>query len=534
MVRRPLAVAVAAMLILALHARSEARAAVVPALPRLHAVADPVHGGRIVDRRGRQVILRGVNLNSLGEYWQQTPFSPVIPLQPGDPLVMQTLGFNAVRLVLSWSRVEPQRGVYDDNYLALADSVITRLAAAGIYTIVDMHQDAWGATLAGRPNEVCPAGWRSALGWDGAPAWATLVPDDVPRCTNGIREQSPAVIAAWQAFFANQQGIEDAYSAMWEHVAEHFASAASVAGFDIMNEPNAYEAQGPDLARMYGNATGAIRAGERAAHGFPHLILYEPSVISSGGGFRGVPNKFSTDPNLVYSPHLYPGAFNFGPVTESSFTTARDDAIHLGGDPVVIGEWGTDAVRATRPYDYFLVHQAYQDRYLMSALMWQWRQSCGDPHKSPGLAAGAASVVVKGLWNIDCATNVVGSPRLKLLADLQRGYVRAVAGRLTGMVWDPKGRRLGATGVATKSDPPLLAFYPLAARVRTRGLTHVRILPGPQGTSYVEARPRGGAWRLLVDAAPPTSGARTTSLNQRQQAVLKSATHLAAVARRRH
>ena len=34
-------------------------------LPALHAEPDPVAGGRIVDAEGREVLLRGVNVNAL-------------------------------------------------------------------------------------------------------------------------------------------------------------------------------------------------------------------------------------------------------------------------------------------------------------------------------------------------------------------------------------------------------------------------------------------------------------------------------------
>ncbi|MCC6755005.1 MAG: hypothetical protein IT199_01340, partial [Solirubrobacterales bacterium] len=53
-------------------------------LARLKADPDPNRGGRIVDDRGREIILRGVNVNSLGEYWQGSAKRPTFPLQAGD------------------------------------------------------------------------------------------------------------------------------------------------------------------------------------------------------------------------------------------------------------------------------------------------------------------------------------------------------------------------------------------------------------------------------------------------------------------
>ena len=77
-------------------------------LPRLRAVPDPVKGGHIADSQGREVILRGVNVNSLGEYWKGTDNKPVLPLDRRDPGRIARIGWNTVRLIVSWSKVEPR------------------------------------------------------------------------------------------------------------------------------------------------------------------------------------------------------------------------------------------------------------------------------------------------------------------------------------------------------------------------------------------------------------------------------------------
>src|SRR4051794_5492618 len=56
-----------------------AKASATPTLLPLHAIVGD-HPA-IVDSRDRQVILRGVNLNSLGDYYQDDPKSPpVVPV----------------------------------------------------------------------------------------------------------------------------------------------------------------------------------------------------------------------------------------------------------------------------------------------------------------------------------------------------------------------------------------------------------------------------------------------------------------------
>ena len=157
------------------------------------------------------------------------------------------------------------------------------LARYGIWSIVDFHQDAWGPTLAARPGETCPAGQDPAFGWDGAPGWATL-DGGAPRCDiAGVRELSPAVRAAFIAFWANQPGpggvgIRTRYADMVGHVAARFAHEPAVAGYDLMNEPNAFgppELQG--LSDLYAASVTAVRAAEARRRG-----LLAPRVLRTG------------------------------------------------------------------------------------------------------------------------------------------------------------------------------------------------------------------------------------------------------------
>jgi endoglycosylceramidase len=113
-----------------------------PGLPALHAVPDAAGGGRIVDARGREVLLRGVNVNALADYWKGTRFATTFPLGARDPGRMAAIGWDAVRLLVSWSRVEPAPGRYDERYLGRVAAAAAALRDRGLYTIVDFHQDA--------------------------------------------------------------------------------------------------------------------------------------------------------------------------------------------------------------------------------------------------------------------------------------------------------------------------------------------------------------------------------------------------------
>jgi endoglycosylceramidase len=490
-------------------------------LSPLHAEPDVRSGGRIVDARGREILLRGVNVNALAEYWKGSDFRTVFPLARKDPQRMAAIGWNAVRLLVSWSRIEPRPGVYDRAYLKRVDATVARLAHEGIYSIVDLHQDAWGPSLAARTGETCPVGSGPALGWDGAPAWATL-DGGAARCDPGTREFSPAVQAAWSAFFADAPGpggvgVATRYVRMVGHLARHFARSSAVAGFDLMNEPNALGAEEQAaLSRLYARALVSVRAGERRGKGRRHLVLFEPSVLWSAVG-RGAPPAFRHDRDVVYAPHIYTGGFDGGPIGAGAFATAREEARGFGGAPVLSGEWGSDPDRAGARGDrYFLRHQALQDRFRVSATLWTWRESCGDPHKVGDLRAGRLPEVW-GEFEVNCRTNRVSHPRRALVGELTRGYVRAAPGRLLSARWRP-GVGLSARGRASRGDGPLVAFLPLGVRttggdqdqylpsacltvrrclrIRSRGLHGLRLLRAPGGARYLVARPGGGAWAL--------------------------------------
>lgn len=477
-------------------------------LPALHAEPDPVAGGRIVDAEGRHVLLRGVNVNALAEYWQGNEFPTVFPFGEADAELMAAIGWNCVRLLVSWSLVEPQPGVYDDAYLATVAEAVETLAARGLYAVIDLHQDAWGPTLAAPPTEVCPEGFDLALGWDGAPGWATF-DGGASRCAQaGIRELSPAVLAAFASFWANAEGpggvgIADRYAAMLGHVAEVLSPLPGVAGYDLMNEPNAFgDEQEAALSALYSQWVRSIRTAETAAGSAPRLIFFEPSALWSLIG-NGAPPDFTRDRDVVYAPHIYVGGFDGNPVDRQVFVNARTEAAGFGGAPVLSGEWGADPRRASDPNDpYFLEHQNLQDEYLFSATLWTWRESCGDPHKQADFRAGRVPYVW-GEFEVDCTNNTVTGLREDLIAQLTRAYVRAASGRLLETRYDHASGAFTARGSDAAAGGSFLAFYPSAQHgepaLTTTGLSDVRVTLAPGDNLYISAQHTGGDWTLQTE-----------------------------------
>jgi endoglycosylceramidase len=189
-----------------------------------------VSGTRFIDSYGRQVIFNGINKvnkdpqknyldNDSSEIFNQ----------------FRKWGLNCVRLGVIWAGVEPEPGKYNEKYLDKIEEQVKWAAQNGIYVLLDMHQDLFGASTED----------GSASMGDGAPQWATLT-ENLPHVKGAIWSDayliSPAVQKAFDNFWANSPasdkiGIQDHYAAMWKHVAGRFAGNKAVIGYDIMNEP---------------------------------------------------------------------------------------------------------------------------------------------------------------------------------------------------------------------------------------------------------------------------------------------------------
>ncbi len=383
----------------------------------LHAV----NGDRpaIVDARGRQVTLRGQNVNSLGDYYQADPkLPPVLPVTAKDWARMQSHGFNVVRLLVSWSRLEPKRGTINRAYLRRIHRAIDAARARGIYTVIDLHQDAWGKYIASPPDVVCPAGKEPAIGWDGAPKWATIT-DGAETCRGGSREDSAAVQAAFDNFYADRDGIQTALVNTWGRVAREFAGDPAVAGYDLFNEPNPGTLADATerLATYYSSAIDAIRGAERARKARPAMIFFETTVYGVA-----VEPGFTTDTNLVFEGH------NYGEATEGIFDyfQSRADAY---GTPLWIGEYGWFSEPNVTKAN--LGRFSAKADALLSAgeAWWQWRQACGDPHSLNNPERIPDPVLVHFQRN-----RCPGDQNLGIVpqwACTWRPYPRATPGRLT-------------------------------------------------------------------------------------------------------
>ena len=162
----------------------------------------------IGDSAGRQVLLRGVNVNQLVDYGQPDKSKPTVrPLSEADYAQMASqYGFDVQRLNLSWSQLEPARGQFSQAYIARVRQAVDWAAAHGIYTVLDMHQDTYSKYVTAAPGTTCRLGATPEFGNDGAPAWATLS-DGAKGCGFQGRDLSPNVEQSFTNLYDNTDGI---------------------------------------------------------------------------------------------------------------------------------------------------------------------------------------------------------------------------------------------------------------------------------------------------------------------------------------
>lgn len=212
------------------------------------------------DSAGRMLQLRGlnyVNKNKAANY--------IVSGSDKAFADMKRWGYNAVRVGVNWSALEPAPGRYDSLYLQNLDERLLHAREEGLYVILDMHQDLYGEKFGG-----------------GAPLWATL-DEGKPHYTGGTWSDayfiSPAVQTAFDNFWKNKPaadgtGVQDHYISTWALLAGRYRHDRNVIGFDLMNEPFIGSAVEQALQVMIAEVTGYLN---RAANGKE----YTPEEVSA-------------------------------------------------------------------------------------------------------------------------------------------------------------------------------------------------------------------------------------------------------------
>lgn len=263
------------------------------------------------DAQGRVVMLRGGNV-SLPEAADGTT--------PRTATRMAEQGFNAVRLVVFFRDVMPTPDQVDGGHLERIAATVAAYRAAGIYVLLDFHQDQYGPLVGVR----------------GMPDWAAFT-DGHTRIA-GMQFpmgyfKDPAVQRAFDNFWANHpvpgtgQGVQDLYVRGLAAAARRFKDDPAVFGIDVMNEPSTgtpcavpdpAKAHCPELEQTL-LAPFYRKAGKALAKAAPDtLIFVEPFMLQ---GALGLP----IDTPMPGVPRLNGLSYhNYGP--EKAYRDRTNDA----------------------------------------------------------------------------------------------------------------------------------------------------------------------------------------------------------------
>ena len=245
-----------------------------------------VQGAQVLDGNGNPLLLRGAQIES--------PFNYIAGWNSGNSITkdLNSAVFNA--MVQNWKmnvlRLPISNWIYakaPDKYLSLLDTVVQQANAAGLYVILDLHDDAKSGSPYGE-NANLPK------------------TEDVP---------------------------------FWKAIASHYKNNAMVM-FDVFNEPQTIGwstwLHGGGIvggAKVVGtqDLVDAIRST-----GAKQIIVVEPGSASDSkgaGGWSSVGTYTIDDPNIMYSLHIYGGIAD---------TAQQEDAKWgpiLNHHPIYYGEW---------------------------------------------------------------------------------------------------------------------------------------------------------------------------------------------------
>ena len=250
----------------------------------------------ITDSQGRALILHGINVSNNAK---------------NDPLRVGTIdketifrfsrdfGFNAVRMLIFWDAIEPEKGVFDQAYLDRIKERLDWYKEAGIFVVLDMHQDVYS----------------SVFRCDGAPEWAVRS-DGLsyePDKKHWWRDyEQPAVKRAFDNFWDAEgphRDLQEHYALAWVKVAERFKDHPAVLGYDLINEPHQGTADNKKfekdkLKNFYNRLIARIREVDQDS-----WIFFEPLgfmvVTGLPSYLPALTDTRNGEPRLAYIPHLY-------------------------------------------------------------------------------------------------------------------------------------------------------------------------------------------------------------------------------------
>jgi uncharacterized membrane protein HdeD (DUF308 family) len=190
------------------------------------------NGSWFNDDQGRHLLFRGVNF---GSRTKLAPYLPIAPLEiknlsqlnlkeeiksVGPELdLLRDLGFNVVRLLISWKALEPRPNTNLDEllpegkqYLTCVKEIIDELYARNLYVFLDFHQDI--------AHEV--------YGGDGFPDWAlaTDIEHKLPEPSN-LRDKK------WMIKYVTNKSVKKTLTSFWRNDLTHIEAENKLEHFPV-------------------------------------------------------------------------------------------------------------------------------------------------------------------------------------------------------------------------------------------------------------------------------------------------------------
>jgi len=457
-------------LAVAMLALSAGPASAEPASRPAPAQSGPVNraGSWLVDGSGRVVVLHGFNIVRKTRPWLPTR------LASQDARFLRHEGFNAARIGLAWSAVEPRPGVYNGRYIRRFVRLERLLGRYGIRALVDFHQDLWSAR--------------------NMPAWASL---------------GSTYSDNFQHFWDNDPasdgvGIQTHYIRAWKHVARNFRNEPDVIAFDPFNEPQAgYRsgcapfAQCPafesgELSTFYSAFVRGIRRVDQE-----HMILAEPVADNN---LTAPALTLPNDPRIGTTFHEYcnltqtatssgPQDALCQPIDKQGLDAQTDYARQTLGVPTFVGEFSSNDADD----DNATMVDLMGSRFL-SWTMWMYYTASSDPANTPG----------QGLLLDDSMPGSEANAKQPKLDAVAVPYATAIAGTPTRTSYD-RTTHTYRLSYATRPVP--------GARLTTRATTiflPTRAYPRGANITASHATYHRRAHRLIVRARPGADTVRIT------------------------
>ena len=339
--------------------------------PALRTDPSAVHvvGTTFRDSQGRQLLFRGYNakVTTLFDVTfddGRTANETFHDLGEPETTRIEQLGWNVLRLPLSWSGLEPQPQQYAEAWMQKLDAVLAMAHEHAFYVILDMHQDAYS----------------KEIGEDGEPLWAIVPPPTelLSGPSDDSRRLTSQVLNAGYSFFddasaTDGRGLQEAYVTAVQQIVQHVVGDSAVLGYEAFNEPVVLNFQLLDaFHQTFADGIHAIDADAP--------VLFEPVSTRNETDDAVVPGSPWSHGPGAYAVHIYTGIFSM----PGAWTATSEDPSILApsmahadleraswGTPMFVTEFGCDQTQSQGPV-WMSAELDLQDQYLVSSTAWEY------------------------------------------------------------------------------------------------------------------------------------------------------------------